>query len=53
MTGKNESYSDEARAFLHEEITRLVRSGVPHDEAFAAAVAEARKRGYRIPDALK
>lgn len=49
----NENYSDEARAFLHSEITRLVKEGVPHDRARAAAVLEARKRGYRLPDSLK
>lgn len=48
----NEKYSEEAKTFLHAEITRLVESGVPHAEAFARALAEARRRGLQVPDGL-
>lgn len=43
-------YGEEARAFLSEEIRHHVKDkGMPQDQAVAAAMSEARRKGYQVP----
>lgn len=51
---ENEGYSDEARAFIEKEIRHHVKDqGMPQDQAVAAAMEEARKKGYKVPEEKK
>jgi hypothetical protein len=45
----NPRYSEAARAFLAEEIPRLVERGMPQRQAVAAALAQARRAGLKVP----
>jgi hypothetical protein len=45
----NPGYSEAARAFLAEEIPRLVERGMPQRQAVAAALAQARRAGLKVP----
>jgi hypothetical protein len=49
---KNPSaYSAQARAFLGQEIPRLIERGMPQRQAVAAALSQARRRGLKVPPA--
>jgi len=44
-------YDEEGRGFLEKEIERHVDDqGMPQDQAVAAAMSEARRKGYHVPD---
>lgn len=44
-------YGEDARKFLEKEIKHHVEDkGMPQDQAVAAAMSEARRQGYKIPD---
>ena len=51
MTRKKDSgYSEEAREFVSKEIKHHVEDqGMPQDQAVAAAMSEARRKGYKVP----
>lgn len=43
-------YSEEAREFISEEISHLMNDkGYDHDRAVAAAIEQAREKGYKVP----
>jgi hypothetical protein len=43
-------YGEKARGFLEEEISHHVKDkGMPQDQAVAAAMSEARRKGLRVP----
>lgn len=49
--GKDSDYSDKARKFLDKEIEHHVEDkGMPQDQAVAAAMSEARRKGMKVPD---
>ncbi|MEA3199318.1 MAG: hypothetical protein QOE90_746 [Thermoplasmata archaeon] len=44
-------YGEKGRDFLEKEIKHHVEDkGMPQDQAVAAAMSEARKKGYKVPD---
>ncbi|GEM_PF-3952038 len=46
-----EGYSDEARKFIHEEVKHHVEDkGMKQDQAVAAAMDEARRKGLKVPE---
>lgn len=48
---KDEGYSEEAREFIHKEVKHHVEDkGMPQDQAVAAAMSEARKKGMKVPE---
>jgi hypothetical protein len=47
--GKSD-YSDEARAFISEHIKEHRHEGMPQDQAVAAALSEARRKGMKVPE---
>ena len=50
MPEKKEGYSEEAREFIHEEVKHHVKEqGMPQDQAVAAAMSEARRKGMKVP----
>ena len=47
---KSESeYSEEAREFIHEHVREHRHEGMPQDQAVAAAMSEARRKGLKVP----
>jgi hypothetical protein len=47
---KDSGYSETAREFLDKEIKHHVEDqGMPQDQAVAAAMSEARRKGYKVP----
>lgn len=49
--GSKDAYSDKARDFLGKEIRHHVKDkGMPQDQAVAAAMSEARKKGLKVPE---
>ncbi|HVL87567.1 MAG TPA: DUF6496 domain-containing protein [Candidatus Thermoplasmatota archaeon] len=43
-------YGEKARGFLSEEIRHHVKEkGMPQDQAVAAAMSEARRKGLKVP----
>lgn len=51
MAEKKESgYSEESRKFISKEIEHHVEDkGMPQDQAVAAAMSEARRKGLKVP----
>ena len=50
MAEKSSEYSDEAREFLEKEIKHHVEDeGMEQDQAVAAAMSEARRKGFKVP----
>lgn len=43
-------YSKEAREFVSEHIRAHRREGMPQDQAVAAAMDEARRKGLKVPE---
>ena len=51
MAEKDSGYSEKAREFLDKEIEHHVEDkGMKQDQAVAAAMSEARKKGYKVPE---
>lgn len=52
MAGKRDSdYSENAREFIGKEIEHHKKDqGMEQDRAVAAAMDEARRKGYKVPD---
>jgi hypothetical protein len=51
---KKEGYSEEAREFIEKEVKHHVDDqGMPQDQAVAAAMSEARRKGYKVPPEKK
>lgn len=51
MAEKDSEYSDQAREFLEKEIRHHVEDkGMPQDQAVAAAMSEARRKGLKVPE---
>jgi hypothetical protein len=48
---KNDAgYSEKSRGFISEEIKHHVKDkGMPQDQAVAAAMSEARRKGLKVP----
>lgn len=42
-------YSEDAREFINEHIKKHRHEGLPQDQAVAAAMDEARRRGMKVP----
>jgi hypothetical protein len=42
-------YSEEAREFIEQEIKHHREKGMPQDQAAAAAMSEARRKGMKVP----
>lgn len=49
MPEKKDAYSDKAREFLGDEIEHHREKGMPQDQAVAAAMDEARRKGLKVP----
>ena len=47
---KSDGYSDESRAFISEHIKEHMHEGMPQDQAVAAAMSEARRKGMKVPE---
>lgn len=53
-TPRSGAYGERARGFLGEEIRHHVKEkGMPQDQAVAAAMSEARRKGLRVPKERK
>ena len=51
---KDSGYSEEAREFVSKEIKHHVKDqAMPQDQAVAAAMGEARRKGYKVPKEKK
>lgn len=51
MTGKEKSdYSENAREFISEHVSKHRHEGMPQDQAVAAAMSEARRKGLKVPE---
>ena len=51
MAEKKEGYSEEAREFIHKEVKHHVDDqDMPQDQAVAAAMSEARRKGMKVPE---
>jgi hypothetical protein len=53
MAEKDEGYSEEARQFISEHVKEHRYEGMPQDQAVAAAMDEARRRGMKVPEEKK
>ena len=49
MPEKDEGYSEEARKFISDHIKEHRHEGMPQDQAVAAAMDEARRKGLKVP----
>lgn len=50
MAEKDSGYSEGAREFIGKEIKHHVKDkGMPQDQAVAAAMSEARRKGLKVP----
>jgi len=50
MAKGKSAYGERAKGFLGEEISHHVRDkGMPQDQAVAAAMSEARRKGLKVP----
>lgn len=43
-------YGEEAREFISEHIKKHRHEGMPQDQAVAAAMDEARRKGLKVPE---
>ena len=51
MAEKKEGYSEESREFINKEIKHHVDDqDMPQDQAVAAAMSEARRKGMKVPE---
>ena len=52
MPGEKEksAYSDEARKFIEDHVKEHREKGMPQDQAVAAAMSEARRKGMKVPE---
>lgn len=50
MAEKSGDYSDEAREFIEKHVKEHRHEGMPQDQAIAAAMSEARRKGLKVPD---
>lgn len=50
MAQKDSEYSDKAREFISEHVKKHKDEGMKQDRAVAAAMDEARRKGYKVPD---
>jgi len=48
-----EKYSDDAREFVSDHVKKHMHEGMPQDQAVAAAMSEARRKGMKVPDEKK
>ena len=48
--GSGSDYSENAREFISEHIKEHRKEGMPQDQAVAAAMSEARRKGMKVPD---
>ena len=46
---RGSAYGEKARGFLSEEIRHHREKGMPQDQAVAAAMSEARRKGLKVP----
>jgi hypothetical protein len=46
-------YGEKARDFLEKEIPHHREKGMPQDQAVAAAMSEARRKGLKVPEEKK
>lgn len=44
------AYSDEARRFIEAHVKEHRGKGMPQDQAVAAAMNEARRKGLKVPE---
>lgn len=44
------AYSKEAREFISEHVKEHRHEGMPQDQAVAAAMSEARRKGMKVPE---
>jgi hypothetical protein len=51
--GRDEGYSEEAREFISEHVRHHKEKGMPQDQAVAAAMDEARRKGMKVPEERK
>lgn len=47
--GDESGYSEEARAFISQHVKEHRHEGMPQDQAVAAAMDEARRKGMKVP----
>lgn len=47
---KDDDYSENAREFIAEHIKEHRHQGMPQDQAVAAAMSEARRKGLKVPE---
>lgn len=50
MTEKKEGYSEESREFIGKHVKEHMHEGMPQDQAVAAAMSEARRKGMKVPE---
>lgn len=47
---KSEGYSEESREFISKHVKEHMHEGMPQDQAVAAAMSEARRKGMKVPE---
>ena len=47
---KDEDYSENSREFISEHVKKHMHEGMPQDQAVAAAMSEARRKGMKVPE---
>lgn len=47
---EDSDYSENAREFVSEHIKKHRHEGMPQDQAVAAAMSEARRKGLKVPE---
>lgn len=47
---KSEGYSENSREFTSEHVKEHMHKGMPQDQAVAAAMDEARRKGMKVPE---
>ena len=50
MAEKESAYSEEAREFIEDHVKEHREKGMPQDQAVAAAMSEARRKGLKVPE---
>jgi len=50
MTEKKSGYSEASREFISEHVKEHMHQGMPQDQAVAAAMSEARRKGMKVPN---
>ncbi|HVL49864.1 MAG TPA: DUF6496 domain-containing protein [Candidatus Thermoplasmatota archaeon] len=54
MPEKKSEYSDNAREFISEHTKKHIKEDdMPQDQAVAAAMSEARRKGMKVPEEKK